>query len=311
MDEKQVSPKVAAFVIGGVLVAALAAVAVTWFVERKRDLIAEVPGLGKFVIRDPKDIIQSRLLLGQPWEQPSVELFEQMIKPGMSVADFGAYNGVHSIRFARLVGPTGHVYAFEPNPRAFDMLTANISLNGLGDRIVTYPFGLAEQATSTKMATAEAHNLGGTVACSEQDIKEHRRECEQATADSTLVRIDDDARRWFPTHVDFLKIDVEGYEDRVIAGAKGWIAHDRPAIFIEIWDDRKRARENMTVKASDVVATIESLGYRGQVFRAPWEYLFLPVAPGAKATAASPSASASPSTSSSASASPAASSSAH
>jgi FkbM family methyltransferase len=287
---------VAALVVGGVVLAAALAVGVTWVVEKRRDLVAEVPGLGKFVIRDPGDVIQSHLLMGKPWEPESVAVFEKYVTAGMSVADIGAYNGVHTVRFAKLVGPTGHVYAFEPNPASFEMLSINLGLNGMNERVVASPVGLAEKAATARLFTAVVHNQGGTVVCSEPDIRDRRRGCDKAVnIETRMIRIDDDVQKWFPTRVGFAKIDVEGYEDRVLAGAKGWIARDRPLIWIEIWDDQKRALENMPKTSADTIALIQSLGYRAIGLIPPWDYLFAPVPkPGDPAPAGSAAASATP-----------------
>ena len=276
MTTETVSPKVARLVIGGVVVAAVAAVAGTWAIERQRDLIAVVPGLGSFVIRDASDVIQSKLFLGKPWEPNACAVFARYVTAGSSVADIGAYNGVHTVRFGNLVGPMGHVYAFEPNPASFDMLKANIALNGLEARVTAYPYGVAEKTTIARLFTAPVHNQGGTVVCSDDDVRERRRGCELAVHETPLVRIDDDVARWFPARVGFVKIDVEGFEDRVLNGARGWIARDRPLIWIEIWDDAKRSSEHMPMKSADVVALIHSLGYRTAI-HSEWDYLFEPL----------------------------------
>lgn len=280
MSARPIRSTVVVAVLAATVAAAVAGIAWTWVTESKRDLVADVPGLGKFVIRDPADFIQGQLFLRKAWEPEVVPVFQKYIIPGSGVADIGAYNGVHTVRFARLVGPTGHVYAFEPNPSSFDMLKANIALNHLGDRVVTYPYGVAEKASTAKLVTSDSHNQGATNACSEDDIRERRRDCDQASrVQTTMIRVDDDISKWFPTRVSFVKIDVEGYEDRVLAGAKAWLARDRPVIWIEIWPDPVREKYNMPLTVADTIALIQSLGYRLEFLMQPWNYLFLPTAP--------------------------------
>jgi FkbM family methyltransferase len=278
MAERQVSPKVAMLVVGATIGLALLAVGGTWYVESKKDLVAQVPGLGKFVIRDPKDVIQAELFLGKPWEPEAVPIFEAYVTAGGSVADIGAYNGVHAIRFANMVGPAGHVYAFEPNPKSFDMLKTNVALNHVESRVTLYPVGVADVPTTAHLVTPGEHNQGATNTCSDEDVRAHRRNCDKAAASPIqLIRVDDDVQRWFPTKVSFVKIDVEGYEEQVLKGSKAWLLRDHPAIWIEIWDDALRKREKMTSTTSDIVALLGSYGYRIEIVAPPWDYLFVPV----------------------------------
>jgi FkbM family methyltransferase len=252
--------------------------AVNFGAEQSLQRYAEVPGLGRFVVRDPADFIQSRLLRGMPWEPYAIPVYEQHISAGMSVVDIGAYNGVHTIRFARLVGPAGHVYAFEPNPPAYEMLTENVRINGFEDRITCYPYGLADRASSARANRIDnPHNLGGTSICEDEDVRSGRLGCQDARdLKVQMVRIDDDIRFWIPTCAGFAKIDVEGNEDRVLAGARSWLATDRPVLCIEIWDDEKRRDEKLQTTSSDIVASIEKLGYTLAQKISKWDYVFVP-----------------------------------
>ncbi len=63
-------------------------------------------------------------------EQCITELVQQIIKPGDIVLDIGANIGYYTLIFARCVGPTGHVYAFEPDPGSFALLQKNVQING-------------------------------------------------------------------------------------------------------------------------------------------------------------------------------------
>jgi FkbM family methyltransferase len=65
-------------------------------------------------------------------EPLTTRLFKEVIRPGQRVADFGANIGYFTLLAARLVGPAGRVFAFEPEPRNFACLSRNITLNGCG-----------------------------------------------------------------------------------------------------------------------------------------------------------------------------------
>jgi FkbM family methyltransferase len=263
MPRHDVSRRTAILVIGAVVLALGAVLAVVYRIESRRSPIATVPGLGRFVIRDPSDMIEATLLRGQPWEPWVVAAFRRHVTPGMHVADIGAFNGVHSVALANLVGERGRVYAFEPNPTAFDLLRKNVRLNHLEARVVAYPFAVSDTPSRVAIATVDVHNLGGTHVCTGEDRRAQARGCGGPARDEIqAIRIDDDIARWFPARVGFVKIDVEGYEDRVIAGARAWLKRDRPIIHIEILDDAARRAQAIPVTRAQVIHMIEALGYR-------------------------------------------------
>ena len=74
----------------------------------------------------------SVLQYGEYFES-EVELFRQIVRPGMVVADVGANIGTHTLALARQVGPSGWVYAFEPQRIAFQSLCANMALNSIAN----------------------------------------------------------------------------------------------------------------------------------------------------------------------------------
>ncbi len=63
------------------------------------------------------------------------QVLPRYLKPGMTVFDIGANIGFFAIAAANLVGPTGRVVAFEPNPAVVARLKENVELNGLADRV--------------------------------------------------------------------------------------------------------------------------------------------------------------------------------
>ena len=61
--------------------------------------------------------------------EPEIELFGQYLRPGMVAVDAGANIGTHTVCFARAVGPTGRVFAFEPQRVLHQILCGNLALN--------------------------------------------------------------------------------------------------------------------------------------------------------------------------------------
>ena len=67
--------------------------------------------------------------MGQ-FESDIRDFLPHYLKPGMVIFDVGANIGVYSLLCAKYVGESGAVHAFEPTPKTFTQLSANVALNG-------------------------------------------------------------------------------------------------------------------------------------------------------------------------------------
>src|SRR5262249_15912979 len=95
--------------------------------------------------------ISAPLLRGQPYEPFETELLLGHLNPGDVVLDLGANLGYYTLLFARRVGPTGKVFAFEPDPDNFALLEENVARNGYDNMV------LARKAASDKSGTAQLY----------------------------------------------------------------------------------------------------------------------------------------------------------
>jgi hypothetical protein len=64
--------------------------------------------------------------------EPELVILDRLVGPGQVAVDVGASYGIYTCILARLVGPTGRVYAFEPAAEAEAVLRRNVERNGLG-----------------------------------------------------------------------------------------------------------------------------------------------------------------------------------
>jgi hypothetical protein len=85
--------------------------------SRRQDLRLH-PGFGR--------IPALQILFGR-YEHEVVTVYKCLLNEGMTVIDIGANIGYHTRLFSRLVGPTGRVYAFEPDPECFEILAHNVA----------------------------------------------------------------------------------------------------------------------------------------------------------------------------------------
>jgi len=151
------------------------------------------------------------------WEIESRRFFEKNIQKGDVVLDIGACNGLYTLLFSKLVGPNGMVYAFEPDPTMFKVLSANIRINSLKNVVA------CRMAISDTDRTAKFY-LTSAGMSSLQPMKGLR-----SIIDIDIVAIDslnlDD--------VDWVKIDTEGTEHLVLKGAERTLHENAPRLLIE------------------------------------------------------------------------------
>jgi FkbM family methyltransferase len=142
--------------------------------------------------------------------------------------DIGANIGVFTVEIARSLGPSGQVVAFEPAPHAFAVLLRNIKLNRLGN-VTPIAVGLADVAGPGQLYLRPAMNLGAASFVAQPG----------AVPDAVvgLWRLDDlVTQRGLPDPT-VVKVDVEGFELRVLRGAVELIERARPVIVTE-WSTR-------------------------------------------------------------------------
>ena len=147
-------------------------------------------------------------------------------RPGMIAYDLGANVGVFSLLFARLVGPQGAVYAFEPEPNNYACLAATIQRNGLTH---VHPSARAVGRVSGKgvfdrRGGAFSGRLVG-------ESSAYGRTSNVTTVETTSI--DDLVRAGLPAP-DIVKIDVEGNEGLVLEGMAETLQRHRPTIVCEL-----------------------------------------------------------------------------
>lgn len=173
------------------------------------------------------------------YSENEVRLFAQLVTLGQVVVEVGANMGAHTVPLARLVGPTGAVFAFEAQRVIFQLLTANVAFNE-AFRVRTVHAALGAEAGTLRVPPIDYRLPGNFGAVSLPGV-EHGEAVEMRTLDSFHL-----------PGLHFLKIDVEGMEEAVLAGARGHISRFRPLIYVE--NDRR-------AKSPALIAAIAALDY--------------------------------------------------
>ena len=141
----------------------------------------------------------------------------RLLRAGDACADVGANAGVFSLALARACGPGGRVLAFEANPALQARLAASLALNpGLSGRVEVDGRAVAEQdGARVRFYPSLDHRNSGTsslLAGAHGTREDHALEVETITLTSALAGRGLSGAR-------FVKVDVEGAEARVLAGA--------------------------------------------------------------------------------------------
>lgn len=179
--------------------------------------------------------------------EPELRLLPDLVDPTRAAVDVGANRGVWTHQMAALCP---WVYAFEPNPKMFAILEAARPANSearqmaLSDRtgVASLKVPRSARGFSNQHASLESNWPGAM---------------EFGVVEVATSRLDDlDLEP-----CGFIKIDVEGHEQAVIAGALGLIARDRPTLLIEL----EERHSDRSIETS--IAEVEALGYDAFVFK--------------------------------------------
>ncbi len=174
------------------------------------------------------------------FSQGELDLFTHFISPGAVVLDVGANIGAHTVPLAQLVGSGGVVVAFEPQPVLHQILCANLVLNSIPN-VLTYAMALGNadgECLIPELDYSESNNFGGI----SMDLVEEGEAV-------PLGRLDD----FQLDRVDFIKLDVEGFESKVLEGAAETIGRCHPIMYIE--NDRKE-------RSAELIQRLFDMGYR-------------------------------------------------
>lgn len=204
---------------------------------------------------DLNDYIQ-RGIYYDAWETHELNFAEAALRGGDVFIDVGANVGIFTLVAARRVGDAGVVHSFEPVPANFSRLSENVALNGFTNVQLNEAAAGAEPGEllfglETEMADESGAAMSGfyTAGASLRQVA------------APVVRLDDylaaqnDDRR-----VRLIKIDVEGYEPKVLEGLRQSLANKR--VDIVMLEVSVYALAHQGARVIDIVRPLQDAGYR-------------------------------------------------
>ncbi len=174
--------------------------------------------------------IDFALYLGA-FERATAAACTRLVRPGSNVLDIGANIGAHTLHLARLVGAEGRVFAFEPTRYAFEKLTHNLALNAeLRPRVTAFQAFLGPRSGgAVPAAIPSAWPLA-------DDGELHAKHFgkSMSTGGAAVTSVDEFLAANATPRIDFVKLDVDGFECDVLSGAAAMLERDRPTFVMEI-----------------------------------------------------------------------------
>jgi FkbM family methyltransferase len=200
---------------------------------------------------DLSDVVQRQMFLGCFGYEIAATI-RALLPPRGCFLDVGAHAGYFTLLAAHRVGPSGQVFAVEPNPAMFERLERVVRANGL-TTCRPEAVALTDRAGSLSLyvppdAENRPHNVTAIPQAGWREVT------------VPAKRLDECLAEWGPPAIDVMKMDVEGYEPKVLAGgaealSRGVVKH----LITEV--NGHRLGQNGSSPA-DLVAQLASLGFR-------------------------------------------------
>jgi FkbM family methyltransferase len=208
---------------------------------------------GFLVHVDPTDYAVGHTISVTGAHEPEVSAtVRSLLRRGAVFVDAGANIGWFSLLAAGLVGPLGRVVAVEPNPLNCDLLRRSAEDNGFHN-VEVFTVALSDR---TGAAALETDGSNGRMVLVDGPPPQPVR-ASFVVAARTLDSLLEDAGL---AHVDVVKLDVEGAEPLVLAGAAEMLARDRPALVSEFYP--LALDSSPWGSATAYLAQLRQLGYR-------------------------------------------------
>jgi FkbM family methyltransferase len=218
----------------------------SWLLVDELPAQLEVRTIAGTLAVDTRDTVGRVLAVAGEWEPHVTRAFLRSLRPGDVCLDVGAHVGYYTLLASKAVGRHGHVYAFEPAPGVYRVLSRNLERSGVAN--VT-ALNVAAGASEGSAVLYEGPGGGsGNSSLSPRLLETpHMGRAEQYTPVEVEVRpVDALVPPDMFSRVRMIKVDVEGYEVEAICGLEDILAEGAPvSLIVELspeWSEDDPAR---------------------------------------------------------------------
>jgi FkbM family methyltransferase len=190
-----------------------------------RTTTLEIAGGVRVVVPDSLNLLTPYVLFEQrDWFEDEIGFLRRLLRPGQQTIDVGANYGVYTLTIAKIVGPTGAVWAFEPATSTAALLAQGIAANDFS-QVVVECSAISSACGTARLAlndNAEFNSLvrGNLPAAATETVR--------------VVTLDDCLERYGWKNIDFMKVDAEGEETNIISGGRRFLTELSPLILYEV-----------------------------------------------------------------------------
>lgn len=170
------------------------------------------------------------------YEHDKQGVIARFVRPGMTIFDVGANAGFYTLAFARLVGPQGRVWAFEPLAGKADYLLRHIRINRLANAGVIQA-AVGERQGIVSLHVEEDGSMGSIATAGSYKVPVVS--LDELTADGTV-----------PVP-DVIKMDIEGSESAALKGALSMLNEKRPLVLLALHGETQRRECERILRASN------------------------------------------------------------
>ncbi len=197
------------------------------------------------------EIIYPALVAYGTHDPEEYDLIMSLVRPGMTVLDIGANIGIYTVLCARLVGPEGRVYAFEPEPGTYALLSTNLEANHVSNTVAVAAALSDREGTATLYR--DRWNAGGHTLLEDNITTQSQGsvQIETHTMDGYFGGKD--------VVADFIKMDAQGFEGHVVRGGKEFLQRGTPTLLMEFWPE---GLCNAGTDPERLLRELSDLGYR-------------------------------------------------
>lgn len=186
---------------------------------------------GPFWLPATSSALNRDILLRGAYEPEAIALFRSLLKPGMTVYDVGANIGYYTVLAAEAVGPTGQVFALEPDPRNVEIINRNLRARRLHN-VVVAEVAVSDHDGELNLHFSKSNPSVNSLSRANTDATEATESYSQVVPGTALDSL---LARHGGIEPDILKIDVQGAELLAFRGAKRLLAAPGLRILLEFW----------------------------------------------------------------------------
>jgi FkbM family methyltransferase len=204
--------------------------------------------------------MQSQVFWYGAYSRDILLILKKLLKPGMVVIDAGANIGEITLVAAKMVGASGHVYAFEPISEISDALLENVRLNNF-NQISIHKYGLSDETGDKTIYRATSDFKDGSKHEGLATLYQSEKRTTKA-GEIHLMTLDNFCEHIGLDQLHLIKMDIEGAELPALKGGVEILKRFKPYIIVEV---QQETANQAGYYARDILLFLKPLGYRFEV----------------------------------------------